>query len=167
MLKEWLVEPPSLEFSHEGLECYIRRETEGHLCGFVGVPREHPLYRIEHDCLFNRLPLGVRDRLTSMSLSSFMNILHSFLGTSFCVLPDNIPLFAFIPIHGGLCFSGYNFWGSADGLWWFGFQCGQTTDGVPSIPISHKMPYRNLPYVEEQVRLLATDLSSLGHLATS
>ncbi len=41
--KPWLCEPDSLDFTHAGLNCAIRRVFgSGHLCGYVRLPECHP-----------------------------------------------------------------------------------------------------------------------------
>ena len=49
---EWQDEPDRLEWRHaSGLPCLIVRGPLGALCGYVGVPPEHPLYmRDYNDC---------------------------------------------------------------------------------------------------------------------
>ena len=50
----WLNEPNELAWTDEstGLACRIfRHDTMGHLCGYVGVPHSHPLYRWSYDFL--------------------------------------------------------------------------------------------------------------------
>lgn len=52
--KPWLNEPDRLEFESHGFPCMVIRHNHrpehnpkdwlGHLCGYVGVPKDHPLY---------------------------------------------------------------------------------------------------------------------------
>jgi hypothetical protein len=56
---EWLDEPDSITFEHEGIKCLVYRaiKTEpycltdpyfgGHLCGYIYLPPDHPLYNKE------------------------------------------------------------------------------------------------------------------------
>jgi len=48
----WQDEPDRLEWRHaSGLPCWIVRNCMGSLCGYVGVPPEHPFYmRAPDDC---------------------------------------------------------------------------------------------------------------------
>ena len=43
-MRPWLEEPDEVRGSHAGLEWLVRRAGGGHLCGYVRVPGEHPLY---------------------------------------------------------------------------------------------------------------------------
>jgi hypothetical protein len=44
MMKPWESEPDRLEWRAHGLACLIVRNGLGTLCGYVGVPRQHPWY---------------------------------------------------------------------------------------------------------------------------
>jgi len=47
---EWQDEPDRLEWRHaSGLPCLIVRSHTGALCGYVGVPPEHPFYMRDYD----------------------------------------------------------------------------------------------------------------------
>lgn len=50
---QWRVEPDKVAWTDQatGLPCIIRREEGGHLGGYVGLPREHPLYGYEADAI--------------------------------------------------------------------------------------------------------------------
>ena len=41
MAKKYIVEK---EFNHNGLKCVVTFSNMGHRCGYVGVPKWHPLY---------------------------------------------------------------------------------------------------------------------------
>jgi hypothetical protein len=46
----WMSEPDRVDFIHAGFACFALRHPDlGHWCGYVGVPREHPLYGTSHD----------------------------------------------------------------------------------------------------------------------
>jgi hypothetical protein len=40
----WQSEPDRVDWIHAGLACFVRRGPVGALCGYVGVPAEHPLF---------------------------------------------------------------------------------------------------------------------------
>lgn len=49
MEKEWEKEPNFLEWNFNGLHCIINRTMDfGHLCGYVGVNKDHPLYKEQY-----------------------------------------------------------------------------------------------------------------------
>lgn len=53
---EWVEEPDLVEFTHDGIECRVLRRClkepctkeeyyfGGHLCGYISVPSDHPIY---------------------------------------------------------------------------------------------------------------------------
>jgi hypothetical protein len=46
----WQDEPDRVDFVHAGFACFAKRHPSfGSWCGYVGVPREHPLYRRDWD----------------------------------------------------------------------------------------------------------------------
>ncbi len=49
----WRVEPDKVAWTDQstGYPCIIRREEGGHLGGYVGLPRDHPLYGYEVDAV--------------------------------------------------------------------------------------------------------------------
>lgn len=49
MFEKWKTEPNSLEYMNEEFHCLILRHPEFlHLCGYVGIPKEHPLYLVNY-----------------------------------------------------------------------------------------------------------------------
>jgi len=52
---EWDNEPDRVEWADEktGLPCLVVRGPLGALCGYVGVPKGHPLYRVKREALPN------------------------------------------------------------------------------------------------------------------
>jgi hypothetical protein len=50
---EWDEEPDRVEWADPktGLPCLIVRGPLGALCGYVGVPKDHPLYRVKKEAL--------------------------------------------------------------------------------------------------------------------
>lgn len=48
----WKAEPDFVEFKHDGFHCVIVRNLDlGHLCGYVGVPKGHPLFGKDYNHL--------------------------------------------------------------------------------------------------------------------
>lgn len=46
------IEGDKKDFEYRGFQCHIRRvnpEYSGHLCGYVEIPANHPVYKIEYD----------------------------------------------------------------------------------------------------------------------
>lgn len=48
----WVTEPDEVLFEHANMQCWIRRHPLlGHFCGYVSVPRSHPLHGVHYDDL--------------------------------------------------------------------------------------------------------------------
>ena len=48
-MKGYIVEK---EFEHKGLKCVVLLLVRGYRCGYVGVPKGHPLYNVAYmDCM--------------------------------------------------------------------------------------------------------------------
>lgn len=48
-LGEWDNEPDLVEWVHEGLNCVIRRNGLGALCGYVGVGKDHKFFKDDYN----------------------------------------------------------------------------------------------------------------------
>lgn len=52
MEREWENEPNRKEWEHAGFKCVINRTSHsGALCGYVGIPEEHPAYGKDYNDL--------------------------------------------------------------------------------------------------------------------
>ena len=57
MDKKWETEPNDKEFDSNGYKCVVKRHPSlGHLCGYVHIPKSHPLWGKSYDELYE---LGV------------------------------------------------------------------------------------------------------------
>lgn len=118
-----------------GYPCLIVRGGSGALCGYVGVPKGHPLHGVEHEDLPNLDgPYGVN---------------YSAPG-----YPDG---------EGGVCHVPDP--GEPDDVWWLGFDCAHGTDETPAIDTTgwatvYPRAYRDVAFVTKGVTELAADLFS-------
>ena len=61
-MNQWEREPNKEAFEHAGLKCFIKRHPSmKHLCGYVLIPKEHPLY--EHTSIWD-FPYDVHGGVT-------------------------------------------------------------------------------------------------------
>lgn len=139
----WDAEPDKIVWVDEdtGLPCMIHRNFLGALCGYVGIPAEHPWHGMAYnDCT---LPEPCEDAWCEHSLE--------------------------VEVHGGLTYSGMNqpvdenHMGvgipETKGFWWFGFDCSHACDVTPLLEgVNPRAAYRNVAYVKAEVRHLATQL---------
>ncbi len=52
-MKKWQQEPSELSFDSNGLHCHIKRHPSLlHLCGYVGVAKNHPLFGKDYNELY-------------------------------------------------------------------------------------------------------------------
>ena len=151
----WTYEPDRVDFEHLGLPCLALRNSMGGWCGYVGVPPGHPMHRFE----YNQCLQSCEEPYCE----------HS---------PDCL-----VSAHGGLTYSGACSGvichvpkpGEPDDVWWFGFDCGHSGDLLPSMirlqrRVEKEMDihleyvlretYRDLPYVEQEIRQLAEQLKN-------
>lgn len=71
--KEWLNEPNEEYYIDRGYACHIWRHTQfGTLCGYVGLPKDHPYYGMDYKDIENDGCFNVHGGLT------FSGFLHSY-----------------------------------------------------------------------------------------
>lgn len=149
--KPWLDEPDALDWVDDvsGYPCAIRRNTTGSLCGYVGVPHEHPL----HGKPFNarvKPPPGWSDRSVRLGDVSIFSVFFEIFGEHGG--DGLLEIAAMIPAHRGLSFSKAVIANAtfdapdprAD--WWFGFDCGHSEDLSPGIVEAFRSLRRKPPW---------------------
>jgi len=131
-------EPDKVQYKDEvtGFDCLIVRNHGGALCGYVGVPKEHPFHGKHYDDLHL---VAVHGGLT-------------FAGG--CQHTDDPSV--------GICHIPEP--GEPDNIWWLGFDCAHAWDICPAYhnadwhfdyPDSH---YRDIAYVKREIADLALQL---------
>jgi hypothetical protein len=141
----WNDEPDKLQWVDEatGLDCLIVRGPVGALCGYVGVPAEHPWHGIDYGGLDADVHGGLTysDRCQEGDDES-KGICH--------VPPPGRPV----------------------DVWWFGFDCAHSGDVAPTMDMhmreSGRMPihepyaaYRTVGYVQRECARLAEQLAAI------
>lgn len=151
----WQDEPDKAQWIDPatGLDCLIvRSPASGALCGYVGVPPDHPWHSAEYgEC---RQSCGKK---------------------TFC---DHSPE-ALLDVHGGVTFTGgcdhsddeskgichIPASGRAEDIWWFGFDCAHSEDVMPAFNARSHFPestYRQADYVQAECAYLARQLQALA-----
>jgi len=111
------------DFMHEGFRCAVIMTDMGHRCGYVGIPKDHPLHGIEYTakakCLpkadVSEQPIGKRGIIPLLCLDEN---------------EDYLSAECYFNVHGGITYSGgRNYPVESDGLWWFGYDCAHCDDG--------------------------------------
>jgi len=154
-------------FLHEGLRCVVIMTDMGHRCGYVGVPKEHPLYgkcysEESEYLLMNVLKneeLGKRSPLSLFAMAINKS--------------GNARIDSYFDVHGGITYSG----GKDDypiesDLWWFGFDCAHAGDARDLSVVNDELRkieerfpetgvVRSLEYCIDECKRLASQLSKI------
>jgi len=137
----WNDEPDKVQWIDPitGLDCLIVRNRMGALCGYVGLPPEHPLHGKDYG--HDAVDVSVHGGLT------FAN---------FCADEEGPDAICHIAAPG-----------RPDHVWWLGFDCGHAWDLQPGMVQFEKrmgfgrlpdVVYRDLDYVVDEVTALAVQL---------
>lgn len=138
----WQDEPDKIQYVDEetGLSCLIKRNHYGALCGYVGVPNNHPYYGVS----YQDVDADVHGGLTYSDKCQDGDEAHSI-----CHIPAP---------------------GEPDDVWWLGFDCGHASDLSPALqsqmnqfgiewpPSSSRETYKPVGYVREENAFLARQL---------
>ena len=131
----WDTEPDKAQWLDRGtgFPCLAVRGPGGHFCGYVGVPKGHPLYAVSY------MDEGVADVAVHGGLTySLGRMQHAGEDGStgiYCVTEPGDP----------------------ESIWWFGFDCAHCGDLCPSWDIWNGV-YRELGYVKDGCERLAFQL---------
>lgn len=129
------------EFEHAGYKCVVVFGIMGHRCGYVGLPKNHPLYGKGYDEHLDIKKEDIGDR----QISGVFPLLGACLDED-----ERIRIEAYFQCHGGITF--------ADGgensdypinsdLWWFGFDCRHAGDKADLDYAIQKFPRRRKEYL--------------------
>lgn len=131
-LGEWHTEPDKAHWIEEGLDCLIVRNHIGALCGYVGVPEQHPCFGQDYDSV----DVEVHGGLT------FSDTCHP--RESECR---------------GICHPKEG--AANETVWWLGFDCAHGGDIMPKLgSFGYGDTYRNFSYVRQEVASLAKQLNN-------
>lgn len=152
----WSDEPDKAQWIDEatGLDCLIVRNGMGALCGYVGLPPEHPWHR-----------KGYSECLKGSDCGEDWCYEHS---------PDGA-----VRVHGGLTFASSCSEERVEGIchvpqpgrphdvWWFGFDCAHAGDLTPAsakhgLRIYADDTYRDVAYVKAECASLAQQLAAVS-----
>lgn len=174
----WNDEPDKMQYGDEdtGLLCLIVRNPGlGNLCGYVGVPPEHPWHGKGYSETIP-IPEGLLDRKVDERTAVI-----PLLCNTTNIEKGEVSIDLALGVHGGITFSDkcresndssvgichLTEEGEEDNIWWFGFDCGHCDDLCPGI--NSRLPshlhllsvYRTIEYVQNEIRGLAKQLASI------
>jgi len=153
----WDDEPDTLDFEYETLPCAMRRNHSGAWCGYVGIPKEHPLHGVDYGNSAECLTMMLESMMDKpMPEKAGFGLMISALGGGFDPTPETV-----FEVHGGLTWSGAN-WPKEDGHWWYGFDCSHAGDLSPKHDADRAWDsyyvYRDATYVRAETESLARQL---------
>ena len=111
------------EFECNGLKCVVTFQRHGHRCGYVGIPKEHPLYGKDYSDHIEIRKVDIEDR----EVSGVFPLLGAILDDD-----ERVRIEAYFNCHGGVTYSGGgegSTYPIESDLWWFGFDCAHCDDG--------------------------------------
>lgn len=129
------------EFEHAGYKCVVIFGSIGHRCGYVGIPKNHPLYGKDYIDYLEIKKADVVDR----EVSGIFSLLGACLDED-----ERIRIEAYFQCHGGITFAdgGENTdYPIESDLWWFGFDCGHAGDKADLKYAIEKFPDRKEEYM--------------------
>lgn len=131
--KPWITEPYQIVWTDEetNLPCVMIRQSMGFWCGYVGVPKDHPLFLTEYEEI--ECDIDVHGGLTFSDYLSNEVVLTTW--------------------------ENYHQSDHYLDAWFFGFDCSHIDDLVPLSPFPRGGVYRDAEYVQKQCKLLARQLS--------
>lgn len=136
-----------------GLDCLIVRGTLGALCGYVGVPLEHPWHgKIAEQCLQQTCIGQDCTDWQHRTPASLIEVHGGLNYASACSVTDDEAT--------GVCHVPYP--GRPGNVWWFGFDCSHSSDLSPGVGFDlhyGRSDYRELAYVRGEVIGLASQLA--------
>lgn len=135
----WDSEPDKIQWVDEAtdLDCLIKRNHSGALCGYVGVPPSHPLHGWDYSTAEDR-GIEVHGGLTYAAA---------------CQEDAGDNAICHVPLPG-----------REANMWWFGFDCAHYMDAVPrmlDLKYEHGT-YKDVAYVKAEVANLARQLADVA-----
>lgn len=155
----WDNEPDLVKFTHAGFMCVVARQYTGHLCGYVGLPKTHPLHGVSYSEPSDKLKEALEKRKEQPlgNNPAFAVLTRCVFGGELEATPETV-----FTVHGGLTYSRDHLLpvgDDANGLWWFGFDCAHCDDETPIR--SYGGQYRDIEYVRAETESLADQLASI------
>ena len=111
------------EFESNGLKCVVVFQRHGYRCGYVEVPKGHPLYGKDYD---EHLEIKKAD-IDGREVSGIFPLIGAMLDED-----ERIRIEAYFSCHGGITYAGggeKSIYPIESDLWWFGFDCAHCDDG--------------------------------------
>lgn len=166
-MNPWDNEPNRKEWEAHGLKCVIvRQDRSGHLCGYVGLPKSHPLHGVDYNTPHPALAAALTQRMgePTKDTDGFIAI---FIAACKDSDAERATMDVALDVHGGVTYSRDGLHGyKGNDLWWIGFDCNHSGDFAPrdterGFTWRIGGTYRDMAYVTEQTEGLARQLSEI------
>jgi len=165
--RPWLTEPDRLSGIDEATEyaTQITRGPGGHLCGYVGIPHDHPWFGKGYSDQVS-VPREVIERPIDVDKVGAINLFCA-AASADAIAAGTLDIVLAIDVHGGLTYASAKAPGSViEGLWWFGFDCAHAGDLTPSYAERYGGAmqygvYRDIGFVQAEVASLARQLAAV------
>lgn len=141
----WDKEPDKVNWSYQGMDCMMVRNSFGAWCGYVGVPKGHPFYEKDYE----RAHEMAEEVGAELSVHGGLTYSGKCAG-HICHVPER---------------------GRPDDVWWLGFDCAHFMDLCPGMvasgqkaglyDTSYRQEYRDMEWVKQEVETLADQLIGL------
>ncbi len=130
-----------------GFHCMVyKHEDGGFLCGYVGLPCEHPMYEKDYSqCLEGCT--GVTETRFKRERTTW-DCTHGFEGKRPHKSPEQV-----LDCHGGITYSGRGVPGQKEELWYLGFDCAHLGDTTKYI-FDPDTTYKTEAYVVNEIEQL-------------
>lgn len=153
----WENEPDEETFEAHGLECRVRRNQAGALCGYVILPVLHPLHGVDGNQEIDVLrPLISKREARPIGEEPGLSVMLAALsGQGLAPRINHV-----LEVHGGVSWTGF-FRGET--AWRVGFDCAHSGDLSPAVPARDRFGgvYRDIAYVRAQCTKLAAQLAEV------
>jgi hypothetical protein len=137
--------------SETGLDCHIYPCDFGngryHLCGYVRIPADHPLYKVDYSALVPQALIDAREKVLQEPIGK-RGIIDVLCMGSDAEMRSGV----LFNVHGGITFSG-PFRDGDPTDFWYGFDCGHCDDNNDRC---------NAAYVRGECESLAQQIVALG-----
>ncbi len=123
-----------------GYSCVVIMSSMGYRCGYVGIKKDHPLYKFRYDEEYNalkKLHEEIKDH--KYDFAKYGIIQH---------LSGKTRPISILQVHGGITYSegDSEYPVPNDGIWWFGYDCGHGGDAKDLSVVPERVKQIELKY---------------------
>lgn len=164
MLEEWEHEPDHLSWVYNDYACHIQRQGYSKtLCGYVEIPRGHPLHNIKYDALLPESLKALNDEVMRGPFGGRSSLQALRMQANSPSAGDQFD------VHKGVTYSGVGYWlpKNYDQGFWYGFDCNHCGDFSPGYKdlYDFEATYRNIAFVTYECNRLVDQLKHAQSIA--